>query len=113
MIHKLCSRCAATCEPGKDRCAKHRRKDNRRPARQRGYDAKWERTRVSYLSHLAKQQGEPKALCECGCGQLATDVHHLDGMGPWVNNDFSNLEGLAHDCHSRRTATEQPGGWNR
>ena len=45
-------------------------------------------------------------LCECGCGEIATDVHHkvdlADGGDPW-NRD--GLQALNHACHSRITAS--------
>jgi 5-methylcytosine-specific restriction endonuclease McrA len=46
-------------------------------------------------------------LCACGCGRLATDVDHVeaveDGGDFWAE---SNWQGLAHECHSRKTADE-------
>lgn len=87
-------------------CKAHRRKDSRPSSTARGYDRKWEQTRTRYLSEHSQ--------CECGCGRPATDVHHLDGLGPLgpLGHDPRNLEALAHGCHSQRTATEQPAGWN-
>jgi 5-methylcytosine-specific restriction protein A len=81
---------------------------------ERGYDARWRRTRASYLrDHPA---------CECDdCTDLpfverglATDVDHIDGLGPAGprGHDPTNLRAMAHACHSRRTARDQPGGWN-
>jgi 5-methylcytosine-specific restriction enzyme A len=47
-------------------------------------------------------------LCQCGCGELATDVDHVvpldQGGDPW---DPSNLQCLARNCHSRKTRMEQ------
>lgn len=89
--------------------AKRRREDKRRPsARQRGYDSKWQRTRAAYLrSHPVCEDPE-------GCIERATDVHHLDGLGPKGarGHDEANLLALCHEHHSRITATEQPGGFN-
>ena len=92
------------------RCPAHQRKaprkpDNRRPnSRQRGYDAKWEATRAAYLSEHPR--------CACGCGAEATDVHHLDGLGPLGprGHDPDNLQALSHSCHSRQTARDR-GYW--
>jgi 5-methylcytosine-specific restriction protein A len=84
-----------------------RRIDQRRPgARERGYDARWERTRAAFLAEHPD--------CET-CGAPATDVDHRDGQGPLGprGHDFSNLRALCHSCHSERTARDQPGGWNR
>lgn len=104
--------CPNEVEPGTSRCKDHQRarrraSDRRRPsARARGYDSRWERKRRSYL--------RTHPLCECGCGRPADDVHHLDGLGPTGPRGFedSNLQALFHDCHSRITAREQPGGFN-
>lgn len=42
-------------------------------------------------------------LCCCGCGAPSTDVDHVDGDP--TNNSMDNLMGLAHECHSIKTAT--------
>ena len=42
-------------------------------------------------------------LCCCGCGAPSTDVDHVDGDPS--NNSMDNLMGLAHECHSIKTAT--------
>lgn len=36
--------------------------------------------------------------------QPSTDVDHIDGDPG--NNDRDNLQGLAHECHSRKTARD-------
>jgi 5-methylcytosine-specific restriction protein A len=96
------------------RCQRHtkekrRREDKRRPnSKARGYNAKWERTRTRYLRN--------HPICEDteGCITKATDVHHLDGLGPLgpKGHDHTNLQALCHSHHSRVTALEQKGGWN-
>lgn len=76
-------------------------------AAQRGYDSRWRRTREAYL--------EQHPFCErTGCLVPATDVNHVDGLGPHGprGHDWSNLESLCHPHHSQHTAREQPGGWN-
>lgn len=72
-------------------------------AAQRGYDARWRRTRAAQLRR------QPI----CPCGSLATDVDHIDGLGPKapLGHTASNLRSLCHSCHSRRTGRDQPGGW--
>lgn len=42
-------------------------------------------------------------LCRCGCGRPSTDADHVDNDP--TNNDMDNLMGLAHECHSIKTAT--------
>jgi 5-methylcytosine-specific restriction protein A len=93
-------------EPGcptltlEDRCERHSmERDRCRPnARRRGYNNRWERTRVAHL------QAHP--WCHV-CGRRATDVHHVDGRGPLGprGHDPTNLESLCHSCHSRVTGT--------
>lgn len=89
--------------------AKRRREDRRRPnSRARGYDSRWERTRAAYL------RLHPWCEDEAGCIERATDVDHVDGLGPTgpSGHDPENLRALCHSHHSRRTARDQPGGWN-
>jgi 5-methylcytosine-specific restriction protein A len=112
--------CPHLTEPGSSYCAECQRQrraasDARRPsATQRGYDARWARTRARYLaSH---------PTCECDdCLALpmherprATDVDHRDGLGPLGprGHDWSNLRAMSHEHHSRRTARDQRAGWN-
>lgn len=92
----------------------YRKGPMRATATQRGYDAKWQRTRRRYLRH--------HPVCECDeCSKLpyrerpqATVVHHLDGNGPLGprGHDPTNLQAMSKPCHDRTTAREQPGGWN-
>lgn len=91
--------------PTTGRCAQHR--DQRGSAASRGYDHRWRKTRAAYLAEHPLCQG-------VGCFAWATDVHHLDGLGPNGPDGHSpaNLQGLCHSCHSRTTAVEQPGGWH-
>ena len=90
------------------KCAKHRAESEakRGTATERGYGTEWKQIRASYLERHPYCQ-DPE-----GCIARATDVHHLDGEGPFGDNSDSNLEGLCHTHHSQRTAAEQPGGWN-
>lgn len=80
--------------------------DARRPtSRQRGYDTRWERTRHRQL----------RAHPDCDwCGAPATVVDHVDGLGPRSprGHDPTNLRSMCASCHGRRTANDQPGGWN-
>jgi 5-methylcytosine-specific restriction protein A len=75
--------------------------DARRPtAAGRGYDAGWRRVRGAYL------KAHPR--CETpGCLEPATEVDHLDGVGPRGDNRWTNLRALCHAHHSSRTARDQ------
>lgn len=75
-------------------------------ANTRGYDRAWRQTRHRYLT------AHP-LCCEPGCPRLATDVDHIDGLGPLGPNGHNpaNLRGYCHPHHSQRTARDQPGGW--
>lgn len=113
---KVCTtpRCPTLSTGGKCPTCKTSAEQARGSAAQRGYGAAWQRTRSTYL------RDHPH--CECdACATLpphrrpaATDVDHIDGLGPQGprGNDPDNLRALAHACHSRRTARDQPGGWN-
>jgi 5-methylcytosine-specific restriction endonuclease McrA len=42
--------------------------------------------------------------CECGCGQLATEVDHKVELAQWPEGRYvwSNLRSLAEACHLKR-----------
>jgi len=113
-------RCTARATRGGycDDCflARQRAYEEGRPsAAARGYDREWQATRAAYLAD--------NPWCECDdCLQLpawrrpeATVVDHKDGLGPLGprGHDPSNLRSMTKPCHDRRTARDQPGGWNR
>jgi 5-methylcytosine-specific restriction protein A len=102
-VKVYCHRCEGLVEPGH----KHRAKDHRLGARARGYDAEWSHTRKAYLDVF------PMCMWPEGCTRHATQVHHLDGLGPKgpKGHDWGNLQGLCASHHSQVTATEQPGGF--
>lgn len=75
-------------------------------ASERGYDARWRRLRLAFLLQ--------HPLCE-ECqrqGRLvaATDVDHIIPRRQGGSDEAYNLQALCHECHSRKTATED-GGW--
>jgi 5-methylcytosine-specific restriction protein A len=100
---------------GSGRCTKCKAEAEKKrgTASQRGYDSSWRRVRAAYL--------KANPFCECEeCSALlisqrpfATDVDHIDGLGPNgpLGRDWSNLRALSHSHHARRTARDQPGGW--
>ncbi|MFE7398837.1 holin [Streptomyces sp. NPDC057557] len=104
------------------RCPDHRREAEQRrgSARQRGYGKGHEqRFRPAVLAR------DPRCVCTdkdhghaSPCGQRSVHADHwpLDrrqlvaqGKDP---DDPANGRGLCTSCHSRHTASEQPGGWN-
>lgn len=91
-------------------CPDHRQAppDKRPSAHRRGYDAQWRKTRAQFL------KTHPTCQDASGCLKPATDVDHIDGLGPNGPRgyDWSNLRSLCHSHHSQRTARDQPGGWN-
>lgn len=85
-----------------DKCAAP--KDLRPSARERGYDARWERARADYLAR--------HPLCAEGLRQwrseLATVVDHVR---PHRGNrerfwSAENWQGLCEECHNRKTGRE-------
>jgi 5-methylcytosine-specific restriction protein A len=99
-------------------CAEHRpkrKRDTRPSAAARGYDRRWRATAAAYLA--------AHPLCECeDCIELpdrhrdtAVMVDHIDGLGPLGPRGYDpdNLRSMSHAHHSKRTARDQPGGWNR
>jgi 5-methylcytosine-specific restriction protein A len=91
-----------------DKESRREREAGRASASARGYDTEWRKTRATFL---AKHR-----ICEDpgGCIEPATDVDHIDGLGPKGprGHDPSNLRALCHSHHSKRTARDQPAGWN-
>lgn len=89
--------------------------DERRPnATARGYDARWRQTRRQFLDgHPYCESDTCKAMPQWQ-RPLANEVDHIDGLGPKgpQGHDPDNLRALCKPCHSRRTAADQPGGWN-
>jgi len=65
-------------------------------AAQRGYDAKWRAVRAYFLDHNPWCQGS-------SCGAAATDMDHIVPKSQGGTDDWSNLQGLCHACHSRKT----------
>lgn len=98
------------CDQVKPRGHRHRTKDRRPSARERGYDRQHEVERRRYLA--------THATCEArlpGCSYRATVLDHKDGMGPNgpFGHDESNWQALCANCHGRKTAEQTPGGINR
>jgi 5-methylcytosine-specific restriction protein A len=87
---------------GSTRCDEHpaRNPDTRRPsASARGYDARWRAERAAFLREFPD--------CDVsGCSRKATDVDHIDNLGPLGPRgyDWSNLRPLCHQHHSAKTA---------
>lgn len=76
-------------------------KQRRGSARSKGYNAAWERFRKWYFSFSGN------VLCGCGCRQPAEQLDHIDRVeGPHDPRflDQGEVIGLAHGCHSRKTA---------
>lgn len=91
--------------PGGGRCPEH--EVQRASAHARGYDARWRRTRARKL--------KATPICEWpDCTAPATDVHHVDGLGPNGprGHDMTNLQSLCHAHHSAETVAED-GGFGR
>jgi len=66
-------------------------------ARQRGYDARWERFRAYFIAR--------HPACH-DCERLATEVHHIQRLAarPDLKLVESNCMALCKRCHSTRTA---------
>lgn len=101
-VQRCCVICGALSD--RARCPEHR--PARESAAARGYDSTWRRTRGRYLS--------AHPTCErSGCSAPATEVHHLDGLGPNGprGHDHRNLLACCKSCHAQITARMQPAGW--
>lgn len=74
----------------------------------RGYGAKWRAYRTKYI-----EQNPYCVSAECAAiplwrRPLATDVDHIDGLGPLGPRGYdpANMQSLCHRCHSIKTARE-------
>lgn len=77
-----------------------------RPAIRRHHDerlrgSKWREIRASVL------RSNPLCVhCDgLGMTRAATEVDHIDGDS--LNNSWSNLQGLCHECHTAKTLRER------
>lgn len=69
--------------------------DHRGNAASRGYDWRWAKVRKLKLAM--------NPVCECGCGQVADTVHHIQPIDrrPELRLAIDNLMALARECHER------------
>lgn len=93
-------------------CATHRREADqaRGSSSQRGYDSRWARRRADYLR-------DHPACRLCPARATVADHHpvsrrDLVAQGVTDPDADHRLRPLCASCHSRETATHQPGGWN-
>jgi 5-methylcytosine-specific restriction protein A len=97
------------------RCPEHARvyERARGSAAARGYGPRWQAASAAYLAANPRCVCGP-GCCPNGCGRPATDVHHLDGLGPLGPRGYdpSNWAALHRTCHARVTVREQ-GGFGR
>lgn len=91
-------------------CPKHPKHSTydkyRESSSKRGYDSKWRRYREHYLAN--------HPLC-VKCGRIATDIDHIKAVNGQTDPLFwveSNHQALCHECHSRKTSTENHGFGN-
>lgn len=107
MIERACVICGTLSD--QQRCPEHRRrqKDTRPNAARRGYGGRWVKAARAYISTHPFCECGPEC-CPQGCGRPATQVDHIDGLGPKGPRGYDpdNFQALAHGCHSRKTARE-------
>lgn len=89
--HQAGERCSRLAAMTKERKA---RADRKRPsARERGYDAQWEKARAEYLAVYSSCRR---------CGQPATEVDHIIPIrkAPHRRLDRTNFQSLCRQCHA-------------
>ena len=99
-VSTYCHRCNGLVEQGH----KHRVKDRRPSSWKRGYNAQHKQDREDYFRFF------PICQWSEGCVEEATELDHIDGNPE--NRDWGNYRGYCKSHHSKRTARDQPGGWN-
>lgn len=95
--------CTAPAPHGQSKCETHRLEQQRKynagqlSASARGYGSKWRKYRTWYIKQ------HPTCVT---CGKPATDVDHIDGLGPNGPRgyDETNLQSMCRSCHARKTA---------
>lgn len=86
-------------------CASHSKRADKRPhAAARGYDGRWRQLRAMILRR------DP--ICVMCRQAPSTDVDHVVAKAKGGTDEASNLAGLCHACHSRKTATVDSGFGN-
>lgn len=96
--------------------AKQREYDGRRrKSSARGNTGAWQAFRKQYLIEHPRCECTPCMLQPYWARPIATDIDHIDGSGREGKRayDVTNLRAMSHSHHSKRTAVDQPGGWNK
>lgn len=115
---RVCNRCRRTIPAGPceacDSKSKERGDRARPSSTARGYDADWRVTRAEHLRRFPYCQAGPCQRLPLARRPVATDVDHLDGLGPDGprGHDHDNLESLCHRHHSAKTASKDGGFGN-
>jgi 5-methylcytosine-specific restriction enzyme A len=105
--------CPTLCTGG--RCTEHKRAADRQrgSAAERGYGSKAWR----FARRVVLRRDPICVLCKRAFSTLADhwpiSRRELVAMGVRDPDAPHRLRGLCGPCHSRETAREQPGGWNR
>lgn len=102
---QLCSYPGCNATQPEPRCGLHRQRmftDNRESAHSRGYDRKWRKLRLSYLTQ--NPICEIKHHCH---GAPATEVDHIRPLSAGGERlDEDNLQSACGPCHKWKTATK-------
>lgn len=94
--------CKVLIERKQRACRKHSRVlEARKPERIRGW--RLQQRRAAYFAEHPLCR-----LCErAGVVRLATELDHVIPLEQGGADDWSNLQGLCHDCHAAKTAGER------
>ena len=119
MPHRSLRPCGIRGCPGLTRegryCASHaaseqqRYESKRGTAAQRGYDRTWRKVRAAYLAAYPYCADPFGVHAQAGELARATDVDHIVAKRRGGTDDWANLRGLCHACHSRHTAVKESG----
>jgi 5-methylcytosine-specific restriction protein A len=74
----------------------------------RGYGSKWRKLR----DYVLKREPLCRICLKNGRTEPAREVDHIKPKSAGGTDDQANLQGLCHQCHSRKTA-EEDGGFGR
>jgi len=78
-----------------------------------GYPPDWKRKSAAFLKdHPWCECDECSLIYPKALRPIATVTDHIVAVKDGGTHDPSNFRAMAHGHHSKRTARDQPGGWN-
>lgn len=106
--------CPALVQGKEAYCHEHQQHavmDDRPSASERGYGHRWRKLRLMQLRMYPLCADPFGVHAERNEIIAATDVDHIVPRSRGGQDVLDNLQSLCHACHSKKTATQDGGGW--